>query len=237
MSARRPFLTARWQDLILAQYRVPPDLLRHRLPRGFGLDLWQGEAFVSLVAFRFLDARVMGVRWVFHTNFPEVNLRFYAVAPDGRRGVVFVREYVPRLAIGLVARTVYNEPYRTAPMTMHREHTDALLRLRYTLGRAASLGTIEASAAETPSLEAEGTPAHHFKEHEWGFGVDRRGGALSYQVRHSRWRTHAPVSNRIEIDWKRLYGAEWGFLSGARPDSVIIAEGSAVEVDPFHSHD
>src|SRR5882672_8618368 len=87
------FLTARWTNLFLATYAVPQELLRPRLPPGLDLDLRDGQAFVSLVAFDFLDTRVLGVPWPGYRNFPELNLRFY-VRHGERRGVVFVREYV-----------------------------------------------------------------------------------------------------------------------------------------------
>ncbi|MEC7719075.1 MAG: DUF2071 domain-containing protein, partial [Planctomycetota bacterium] len=56
----RPFLTAQWRDLIMVNYRVEPDLLQPWVPRGTSLDLWAGEALISLVAFKFLDTRVLG---------------------------------------------------------------------------------------------------------------------------------------------------------------------------------
>src|SRR5215468_781631 len=90
----RPFLTARWTNLFLATYAVPDDLLRPHLPPGLELDRRDGRAFASLVAFDFLDTRVLGVPWPGYRNFPEVNLRFY-VRHGEQRGVVFVREFVP----------------------------------------------------------------------------------------------------------------------------------------------
>ncbi len=51
----------------------------------------------------------------FHVEFEEVNLRFYVRRGD-RRGVVFIREIVPRPALQLVASKFYGEPYITAPM-------------------------------------------------------------------------------------------------------------------------
>lgn len=232
MRKRRPFLSARWENLVLLQYRVPADLLLARLPRGFSLDTWDGGVFVSLVAFQFLAARVMGVRWPGHTDFPEVNLRFYVVSPDGRRGVMFVREHVPRLAISLIARAFYNEPYRTTPMGVRAVRLGGERRLRYTLGRGASAGVIEARAADAPSMPADSTLEHHFKEHEWGFGLDRGGRTLCYHVRHPVWRTLAPLAARCDINWGALYGPEWAFLSREQPASTVIAEGSGVEVDP-----
>src|SRR5262245_26571807 len=110
-----PFLTARWSNLFLATYAVPHDLLRPRLPPGLELDIWERQAFVSLVAFDFLQTRVLGVPWPGYRDFPEVNLRFY-VRHGNQRGVTFIREFVPRRLVAWMARLLYNEPYVAAPM-------------------------------------------------------------------------------------------------------------------------
>lgn len=229
----RPFLTARWLNLCLFNFTVDEPMIAPRLPRGFNADLWQGRAFVSVVAFQFLETRVMGLRWPGLVDFPEVNLRTYAVAPDGRRGVVFIREYVPSRLVGWVARAVYNEPYAAAPMAMRVSSGSGCLRARYALGRGARLGEIDAEVEAQPLAPPEpGSLEHHFKEHQWGFGVSRRGRALIYEVRHPAWRVHRVLRARCELDWARLYGAAWGVMNGREPDSVVFAEGSAVEVFP-----
>ena len=110
----RVFLTAEWRSLLMLNYAIDPAVLRPLVPHGVELDLWEGEALVSMVGFLFLHTRVMGVPIPFHRNFEEVNLRFYVrrSAPEGwRRGVTFVREIVPRRAIATLARVLYNEPY------------------------------------------------------------------------------------------------------------------------------
>src|SRR5512138_1282205 len=118
----RPFLTARWVDLLLVTWRAPDSLLRDRLPRGAELDRWEGHALVSLVAFDFEETRVFGVRWPGLVSFPELNLRFY-VRQAGRRGVVFIREYVPNALLAAVARWRFHEPYRAVPYRkVGREH-------------------------------------------------------------------------------------------------------------------
>src|SRR5271154_3858494 len=110
------FLTARWSNLCIFSYAVPPAWLAPRLPTGLDLDTRGGQAFVSLVAFDFLDTRVLGVAWPGYRNFPELNLRFY-VRCGADRGVVFVREYVPSRLIAFLARTLYNERYARARMS------------------------------------------------------------------------------------------------------------------------
>ena len=122
-----PFLTAEWRALLMVNYAIEPAVLAPHLPRGLELDLWQGEALVSMVGFLFLQTRVLGVPVPFHQNFAEVNLRFYVrrQTPGGwQRGVVFIREIVPHFAIAAVARAAYNEPYIALPMR-HRVPRDA----------------------------------------------------------------------------------------------------------------
>jgi uncharacterized protein len=114
------FLTAEWRDLLMLNYVVDPALLEPHLPSGVELDPFQAQTLVSLVGFRFLNTRVLGLPIPFHRNFDEVNLRFYVVrrmpgAPP-RRGVCFIREFVPRYAIAFIARTLYHEPYAAVPM-------------------------------------------------------------------------------------------------------------------------
>lgn len=107
------FLTAQWRDLLMLNFVVDPRLLASYVPAGTELDLWQGEALVSVVGFRFVDTRVLGLPLPGHRNFEEVNLRFYVRRrePTGvRRAVVFIRELVPRWAIAFVARAWYNVP-------------------------------------------------------------------------------------------------------------------------------
>jgi uncharacterized protein YqjF (DUF2071 family) len=109
----RVFLTAEWRFLAMLNYEVDAGLLLPFVPAGTELDRWNGKVFVSLVGFRFLKTKVFGLTIPFHSNFDEVNLRFYVRRREGdevRRGVVFLRDR-SRRAIALAARTFYNENY------------------------------------------------------------------------------------------------------------------------------
>lgn len=116
------FLKAEWRKLVLANYTIEPEILSKYVPFGTELDLWNGKCYVSLVGFMFLNTRLLGVKIPFHVNFEEVNLRFYVKRLDRdtwKRGVVFIKEIVPKPALTFVANTVYQENYETLPM-QHR---------------------------------------------------------------------------------------------------------------------
>jgi uncharacterized protein YqjF (DUF2071 family) len=227
----RPFLTAEWRNLFLATYTVPPDLLRPRLPPGLELDTRQGSAFVSLVAFEFLDTRVLGTPWPGYRNFPELNLRFY-VHRGEERGVVFVREFVPRRLIAWLARLLYNEPYRAAPMSVTHQDTPAGRTMEYRLRWAGREHTLSVTGAQPAYLPDETTDEHFFKEHYWGYGMTRGGRGLRYAVAHPRWEVFPVQSYRIDLDWASVYGPEWSFLGKATPFSTVFALGSPISVFP-----
>ena len=71
------FLTARWKYLLMANYVVDPAVLAPYVPRGTELDYFYGQTYASIVGFRFLDTKLLGIPVPFHRNFAEVNLRFY----------------------------------------------------------------------------------------------------------------------------------------------------------------
>lgn len=226
---RRPFLTARWVNVALMSYAVPNSLLAPRLPRGLALDRWEGRTFVSLVAFDFVDTRVASVSWPGVTRFPEVNLRFYVREGD-RRGVVFVREVVPSRIVALLARLFYNEPYGVARVRSVTEMEPGRIRVvhEFPQGGRSQRIAVEGRWPAEPADETGAT--HFFKEHEWGYGVDRRGGVLRYRVEHPRWRVYGEATARVELDFGAVYGSEWDFLSGRIPEHVTFAEGSPVAV-------
>lgn len=223
------FLAARWSNLFLATYTVPEELLRPRLPPGLELDRYDGRVCVSLVAFDFLDTRVLGVPWPGFRNFPEVNLRFY-VRFGEQRGVMFVREFVPSRVVAAMARTLYNEPYLAAPMFSQVKEDPETIRIEHRIefgGRTHRLAAIGARPGYTPASD---TIEHFLKEHEWGFGVVR-GRLMRYRVEHPVWEIYPVRHTSIDIDWATLYGSEWSVLQGAEPISTILAAGSAIRVD------
>jgi uncharacterized protein len=226
----RRFLSARWQKLVMANYEVPTELLQKHLPNGVELDLWQGKCLVSMVGFQFRNTRLLGLPIPWHINFPEVNLRYYVVRkmPDGtvRRGVVFVREIVPKFAIAFVARTIYNEPYLACPMDESVSDTHAEYRWK-TQGK---WNTLRAEFNGEPVPQLPGSESEFITEHYWGYCGQRNGTTLEYEVKHPSWRIWNATEYKFDCDIAANYGNEFTPYLQAQPTSVFIAEGSSVEV-------
>jgi uncharacterized protein len=226
------FLSATWSNLILMNYAVPAEALTPYLPPGCVPDLgWGGQAHVSLVAFDFLDTKVLGVPWPGFRNFPEINLRAYVKhEPTGTRGVVFVSELVPQRFVAAMARWTYNEPYRAVPIRSAVTQRDGRIDVDHHArfdGREHHIGVTAAATATTPPEDGF---ERFFSNHRWGFNRSHWGRLIRYEVVHPLWRCHAVESCRVDWDFEAAYGPRWGFLRERQPASMLLAEGSHVEV-------
>ena len=232
----RPFLTAEWRYLVILSYEIDPAVLAPLVPAATELDLWQGRALVSVVGFRFLGTRVLGLPVPLHTDFDEVNLRFYVrhLPPggDARHGVVFVREFVPRVAIASVAWLAYNEPYRAVPMrsTVPAALTEAPGRLTYEWRAHAAWHRLAATTAGAPVAPAVGSEAAFVTDHHWGYTRQRDGATVEYEVTHPVWRVWAALDAVLVADVTALYGPAFAGALSRPPVSALVAEGSPVVV-------
>lgn len=232
-AAPRPiFLTAEWRKLAMANYAVEPELLRPFVPHGTELDLFNGTCYVSLVGFLFTNTRLKGIPVPFHTTFEEVNLRFYVRhrGNDGwKRGVVFVREFVPKSALTFVARTIYGEPYATVPMGHVWSTDNGSLTVHYRW-KEQRWHHFEVEAAATPVDAAHGSEAEFITEHYWGY--TRRGPqrTMEYGVEHPRWQVYPVRRHQVVVDFGVLYGERFAGLNAQQPVSVLLAEGSPIVV-------
>ncbi len=219
----------------MLNYEVDPAVLAPWVPAGTELDTWSGRTFVSMVGFRFTDTRVYRVAVPFHIDFEEVNLRFYVrrAAADGwRRGVVFVREIVPRRAIAWLARATYGERYVAMPMRY-----DVVLPSDGAPGRAAyewrwrgAWQRLGVEVTGLPRLPAAGSEEEFITEHYWGYGGRPDGSTIEYRVEHPQWRVWTATSASLACDAAALYGAELGAALAGAPSSAFLAEGSPVVV-------
>jgi uncharacterized protein YqjF (DUF2071 family) len=229
----RIFLTAEWRHLAMLNFAVDPRLLESRVPRGTRLDLWRGQALVSIVGFMFHRTRVLGLPIPLHTEFEELNLRFYVVRehPAGpRRAVCFIKEVVKLPAISFVARTLYNENYVTLPMRHELDATPERTRAQYQWRLHDRWHTVSCAGRGAPAVPEKGSEAEFVTEHYWGYAAQRDGGTMEYEVTHRPWRLWTPNEFSIDADFEALYGPEFAPFLNRPPVSALLAEGSGITV-------
>jgi len=232
----RLFLTAQWRWLVMLNYEIESAALASILPAGTELDFWNGKTYISMVGFLFQDARVRGFSIPFHRHFEEVNLRFYVrrKAEDGwRRGVVFIKELVPRTAIAFIARTLYNENYVRLPMSHQISTTDGLstpTSVCYSWRFKNNDNFLKLTPCGTAGQAPEGSQQEFITEHYWGYVTQRNGSTKEYRVEHPRWRIWESKTAELQCDIASLYGKQFCEFFSRPPSSAFLADGSEIKL-------
>jgi uncharacterized protein len=226
------FLTATWRYLAMLNYVVDPRLIAPLVPPGTEIDFDNGETFLSVVGFLFLDTRLLGFPIPLHRDFEEVNLRFYVrkkSADTWLRGVVFIRELVPRRAIALIARAFYGENYVAVPTKHEIENLDGNLKVEYSWRRGRKWESLKINAAGEPQTIPAGSHAEFITEHYWGYTA-LRSGCSEYRVEHPRWKIWNATRFKFDADIAALYGEQFVESLDQQPRSAFIADGSPIAV-------
>ncbi len=228
------FLKAEWRKLVMVNYAVNPEVLQPYVPKGTELDFFEDVCYVSVVGFMFKNTKLLGVKIPFHINFEEVNLRFYVkrkTASEVKRGVVFIKEIVPKPAITFVANTIYNENYETLPMQHLWKEKENELEVVYKWKKNNNWNSIKVIAENTPTNIEENSVIEFISEHYWGYAKESEKKTTEYEVRHPRWQYYSINNFNMKIDFKETYGDNFEFLNSIEPSSVMLLEGSEISVE------
>ena len=228
------FLNAEWRKLAMANYAIDKNILKKYIPAKTELDLWNDTCYVSLIGFMFLNTKMLGIKIPFHINFEEVNLRFYVKYKDGtqwKRGVVFVKEIVPKHAITFVANTLYKEHYATMPMKHAWAETDETRIFEYNWRCKNQWQSFKVTTNKDLIPIEEGSEAEFITEHYWGYSRKSDHKTVEYEVTHPKWQQYAVQDFAIDVDFGLVYGQDFALLNNLHPTSVFLAEGSEITVE------
>lgn len=222
------FLNAYWKNLLLINYEIDPNILEPFIPKGTELDLFNGKCYASVVGFMFMDTKVLGIKLPYHVNFEEVNLRFY-VKHNGKRGVVFIKEIVPKPLISWVANSMYHEHYQTNKMKHNWTEDEHSKYFGYQWKLGKSWQNISVTTEKEYSKIVDHSEEQFITEHY--FGYTKYGDkTYEYEVVHPSWRQLKVKTSQIDLDFESNYGSAFKCLRSASPTSIILAEGSEVSV-------
>lgn len=225
----QPLITAAWTNIAVVTWEVEPDLLAPYVPPTLSLNLRDSMAFVSLVGLQFSNLRVRGVRVPGHQHFDEINLRFY-VRKTGYQGVTFIREYAPRPLAALMARILYSEPYRAAPVRGRITADEATIVAGYEIDYGGRTSQFSLTGQRPPVRPDNTTLEHFLLEQHWGFTTTRGGQMMRYEVEHPVWHIYPIVSYTLDFDFAAVYGPKWAVLGESEPRSLVLATGSDVTI-------
>jgi uncharacterized protein YqjF (DUF2071 family) len=240
-----PLLRAEWNDVAFLHFEVAPRRLQNLV--AYPLDLRDGRAFVSLVAFTMARLRLsagggMG-EWLLRPigTHPFLNVRTY-VKHCGEPGIQFLAEWMTNPISVHLGRPLFGLPYRRGTANLHNDPSAGSpawgeivdphgARLRYEI--TPSDGSVE------PGSCGPGTLDEFLLERYTCFTMWRRMARL-FRVWHAPWKfvpCEAHVSNRglLELTGGWFRGAR--LLGAHRPSlarRAVCVDGTAALHPPRH---
>lgn len=228
------FLKAEWNNLAMINYEVNPQIVEKYVPKGTEIDFYKGKCHVSFIGFLFENVRVLGMKIPFHSNFEEVNLRFYVKRFENgvwKRGVVFISEIVPKYAVSFIANTFYNEHYQTLPMKHALIDNENSKEFIYQWKVNNNWNTIHVETNKNPIAIESGSEAEFITEQYFGYTKINEKETFEYEVTHPRWQQLEVIYNKSVIDFESVYGKEFAFIKDLKPTSVFLAIGSKITIE------
>lgn len=228
------FLKANWRRLVSANYEIDPSLLDKHLPLGTHSESYNDKHYISLVAFRYDNTRLLNVKVPGYSTFEEISLRFYIrrqLAPEKWRSeVAFTKLFFPKKALTFVAKTIYKENYETVKMTHEWDLRDKHLVTNYGLKKDGWQGINIKSDKEAKTV-LENSDEHFFSKHYWGASRINEYASTIYNIEHPEWKSHNVIDHDISFDFGKVFGNEFAHLSNEKPESVQLFDGSEVVVN------
>jgi len=227
------FLRANWLRMASANYIVDPCLLEKYLPKGTVLESYNGQHYVSLVAFRYSQTRLLNIQIPFYSIFEEINLRFYVkreIAPGKWRSeVAFTKLFFPKNALTLVAKHIYKENYETRAMRHKWTENKEILFTSYGLKKDRWHNFDLKSAVKSEVIDVNSS-AFFFSKHYWGTSHINEKSCTIYEIQHPEWSAYPIKEWDINFDFNTVFGSDFKQLTNRQPESVHLFDGSEVVV-------
>jgi uncharacterized protein YqjF (DUF2071 family) len=215
----RELLRADWRDALFIHYRVDAAKLQSSVPQE--LDLYDGHAYVSLVAFTQANLRPsFGGALTAWLSGPLathgfLNLRTY-VRRGEERGIYFLSEWIPNALAAFLGPRLYGLPYHLGQLRYASDGRGEMTRdVVCPAGRFCCRSTVDSDATYLPSVPR--SEAAFLLERYTAF-THRRGVLRRFRIRHEPWRQ---VEAKVTIE-------ECGLLDGivdSPPQSAHFSQG------------
>jgi uncharacterized protein YqjF (DUF2071 family) len=221
-------IAMRWSDVAFAHWRIAPGDLAPFLPGRLEPDVFDGDAWLSIVPFHITDLRFLGVPVPGPADVRELNLRTY-VRGGGDTGVWFFTLECVNPVLVRAARITTGLPYRDARIaSSERDGTIDFASVR----RADRRVTFRAEyAAAGPAIPAAAGTLNAFLHERYAFFSERGSALLQSRVVHPPWAI-APATFTIA---ENTLAPHFNAVLTRPPDHCTFARGVTVRAALPHA--
>ena len=231
-----PF-AANWLNPLLFSWVIDPDALAPLVPDALEIDLWEDNAYISLVGLRLEEIRLFGVPGLV-PGYDEINLRFYVRRKDAgggaKPGVVFVRQMATSHVAVWGARTIHREPFVFAPVGHSFDLPDtehaAGVRVAYRWDCGGRTHLISAEADTAAAMPVPGSLDDFLTSRYWGYNGKPGRRTRAYQLTRPAWPIRAVSRWEVDCNFASVYGEPLAGVMRNAPASVVLTAGSRASV-------
>jgi uncharacterized protein YqjF (DUF2071 family) len=227
----RPLFLADWRRVLFIHFAIDPKILAPIVP--FPLDLFDGRAYVSLVAFtqaRLQPAFGPGFARLLTAPLAEhafLNVRTYVRVPRGstseeERAIYFIAEWIPNRLAAFVGPRTYGLPYRLGRLAYDHARESGGLNGRVETGDSALAYHASIRRDDDALVPAEAGSLTQFLIERYAAYTARRGVRRRFAVRHAPW---PQTSAEVEI-------ADQSLLALAAPCLADLGRPAAATYSP-----
>lgn len=226
-------LTSQWTKIIYANYIIPTEIVEKRLPAHVKLDHLNGNCFLSLVGFRFGNVKLANVQLPTLADFEQVDLRVHVKRFDGtkwRKGSFVIARILDNAALKILAKILINANSRTATTRSEVNETASSLEVRYIWKYKDNDHQLTVKTENLPSPYQPDSETAFFVDRPYEYSAVSEKETKEVEFSHRHWHTYKVLEYGVKVDFAMEFGAAFSILSAATPYSVILAEGSTVEI-------
>lgn len=225
-------ISSEFRKVTLINYVVPVEVIEKYLPEHTKPDYYNGECMISLVGFQVHKLKVANVKLPLLKNFEEIDLQIYVKRFDGaqwRKGVVVINRIFDMPGTAPLTNTLFRTNYTSLPTSGSVQETEKFLQVKYSW----HVREMEQSFM----VRSNRLAAPYDKDTEAAFILDRYYGYLKteedtyeYEIKHVNWHLYTVEEYSVDVDFSRQFDPAFNVLNSQTPHSVILTEGSPVEI-------
>lgn len=183
-----------WNRVLFLHWQVPPAIVHPHLPTGLAADRYNGNCYISLVAFTMEQIRPRFLPAVpLISNFDEINLRTY-VTVNGRPGVYFLSIEAGRRVSSLLAKTLSGLPYTYSDLdrteyTYRGNHPHKPFRIKASFHKGKMIPEAEKSELDIWLTE------------RYALYLSESGRLYRFEIAHRPWPLFSTSFSSLEVDY------------------------------------
>jgi uncharacterized protein YqjF (DUF2071 family) len=197
-----PAFRADWHRPVFIHFRIKPSVLQPQMP--LELDLHDGSAWVSLVAFTQCGLRLAGygrlgsILCAPLATHEFLNLRTY-VRIGARSGIYFISEWIPNRLACAIGRRTYGLPYRLASLNYSCVERSGQVACSVA-ARSSSFRCEGAFDSGASFQAARQSSLAHFLVERYAAFTTRRGTLRRFDVAHAPWSLTKLAVRSLHLD-------------------------------------